>query len=40
MATAYFFAESYPEARAKFLKVRQSVGAMLTEHQLPNCNGP
>ena len=40
MATAYFFAESYPEARAKFLKVCQSVGAMLTEHQLPNCNGP
>ncbi len=40
MGTANFFAESYPEARAKFLKVCQSVGAMLTEHPLPNHYGP
>jgi hypothetical protein len=40
MATADFFADSYREARAKFLKICQSVGAILTEHPLPNHYGP
>ena len=40
MATADFFADSYREARAKFLKICQSVGATLTEHPLPNHYGP
>jgi hypothetical protein len=40
MATADFFADSYREARAKFLKICQSVGAILTEHPLPNHYAP
>ena len=40
MATSDFFADSYLEAREKFLKASQSAGAMLTEHALPKPYGP
>ena len=40
MATSDFFADSYLEAREKFLKASQSAGAMLTEHALPKRYGP
>jgi Protein of unknown function (DUF2817) len=40
MATSEFFAASYVEARAKFLKASQSAGALLTEYALPNHYGP
>jgi hypothetical protein len=40
MATFDFFADSYGEARSKFTKACQNVGAKLTEHALPNYAGP
>jgi Protein of unknown function (DUF2817) len=40
MATFDFFADSYGEARSKFTKACQNVGAKLTEHPLPNYAGP
>jgi hypothetical protein len=40
MATSDFFAHSYDEARSKFLNISQSVGAILTQHALPNHCGP
>ena len=40
MATSDFFAHSYADARSKFLNTSQSVGAILTQHALPNHCGP
>jgi hypothetical protein len=40
MATSDFFAYSYADARSKFLNTSQSIGAILTQHALPNPCGP
>jgi hypothetical protein len=40
MGTSDFFAHNYADARSKFLNTSQSVGAILTQHALPNYRGP